>query len=139
MNRAAAHGVIFGLSAVAWLMAAPAVAQRSQDWQWCAADSTPPDPRIAACTAIVESRGEPPANVAAAYGNRGVAHQRKGDLARAMADFNEAIRLDSRKAFLFQNRSLAFYAKRDTDRAIAGCSEAVRLDPNLAGRCPSKP
>ena len=75
MNRVAPHGVIFGLSAGAWLIAAPAVAQRSPDWERCGADSTPPDQRIAACTAIVGSLGEPPANVAMAYCNRGIAYQ----------------------------------------------------------------
>ena len=134
MSRVVAHGVILGtiLSAVAWLIAAPAVAQRSQDWELCGVHSTPPDQRIAACTAIVGALGEPPANVAMAYCNRGIAYQRKGDLARAMADFNEAIRLEPSSPRTYVYRGHSSYSRGDMDRALADYNQAIELDPQFS-------
>jgi lipoprotein NlpI len=56
----------------------------------------------------------------------------KGDLDRAMADYNEAIRLDPKLALAFNNRAIAYAEKGDLDRAIADYNEAIRLDPKYA-------
>ena len=58
----------------------------------------------------------------------------KGDLDRAIADFNEAIRLDPdpKDARAYNNRGHAWRNKGDLDRAIADYSEAIRLDPKFA-------
>ena len=58
----------------------------------------------------------------------------KGDRDRAIADFNEAIRLDPdpKDARAYNNRGLAWRNKGDLDRAIADYSEAIRLDPKYA-------
>ena len=67
-----------------------------------------------------------------AYTNRGLAWGDKGDLDRAIADYNEAIRLDPKYADAYYNRGLAWRAKGDLDRAIADYNEAIRLDPKYA-------
>ena len=54
---------------------------------------------------------------------------RKGDNDRAIADFNEAIRLDPKSSLTFRNRGDAYTDKGDHDRALADYSEAIRLDP----------
>ena len=68
-------------------------------------------------------------NFAQAYDNRGSAYQAKGDIDRAIADHDEAIRLDPRYAAAYDNRGGAYQAKGDHDRAIADFDEAIRLDP----------
>jgi tetratricopeptide (TPR) repeat protein len=50
--------------------------------------------RIDGCTAIISSGRYGRKNLARAYNNRGFAWTAKGDLDRATADFDEAVRLD---------------------------------------------
>ena len=52
----------------------------------------------------------------------------KGRYDRAIADFDEAIRLDPKAAFIFANRGNAYAGKGLCDRAIADYDEAIRLD-----------
>ena len=58
--------------------------------------------------------------------------RRKSDDDRAIADFNEGIRLDPKNAAAFNNRGLAHMSKSDNDRAFADFNEAIRLNPNFA-------
>ena len=51
---------------------------------------------------------------------------------RAMADMNQAIRLDSDNQYLFYNRGNMYAAGKLYDKAIADYTEAIRLDANLA-------
>ena len=48
----------------------------------------------------------------------------------AIADFNEAIRLDPKSAAAFFNRGDAWYRKEAYDKAIADFNENLRLEPN---------
>src|SRR4051812_29003810 len=61
--------------------------------------------------------------------NRGVSHFGKGDYDKAIADYNEAIRLDPKHALAYYNRGLSYAMKGDHDKAIADYNEAIRLDP----------
>src|SRR5262244_2068669 len=54
------------------------------------------------------------------------------DYDRAIADYNEAIRLVPADAPAFFGRGNAYASKGDRDRAIADYSEAIRLDPKYA-------
>jgi len=56
----------------------------------------------------------------------------QGDYERAIADLNEAIRLDPKSAVAYNNRGSAYAFQGDIDRAIADFSEAIRLDPKFA-------
>src|SRR5262249_35076918 len=109
---------------------APALAAGQVDWDACKGDD--PDRSIAACTRIIQGRGETAQRLANAHYNRGVAYKDKGDLDRAIADFTEAIRLNPRHVMALGNRGAAYSAKDDNDRAIADFNEAIRLDPNFA-------
>ena len=83
------------------LLAVPGKAQESQDWQWCVnkGDTFSADQQIAGCTAITQSGQETEKDrLAKAYSSRGIAWLDKGDFDRAIADFNDAIRLDPTRA-----------------------------------------
>ncbi len=111
-------------------IAAPAVAASRGNWDACKADD--PDQSIAACTRIIQGRGETAKNSAIARRYRGLAYQRKDDLDRAIADYSEAIRLDPKYAEAYYGRGLTYRNKGDVERAIADYNEAIRLDPKLA-------
>jgi tetratricopeptide (TPR) repeat protein len=90
------------------------------------------DRTIAGCSRVLNDRGESQGYRAIAYNNRGFVWHDKGDLDRAIADYNEAIRLDPKQANAYRNRGNAWREKGDLDRAIADLSEAIRLDPKYA-------
>src|SRR5262249_26315514 len=70
--------------------------------------------------------------------DRGTAWQAKGDFDRAIADYDEAIRLDpgsgltqlsSQYSLAYANRASAWLAKGDFAHAVADYGEALRLEP----------
>jgi tetratricopeptide (TPR) repeat protein len=69
---------------------------------------------------------------ALAYYDRGAAWYSKGDLERAIADFDKAIRIDPRYTDAYIRRGRAWHARGDLDRAIADCDRAIRIDPRSA-------
>ena len=56
----------------------------------------------------------------------------KGEYDKAIADFDEAIRLDPKDAVAYRNRGDAWQLARGVDKAIADYTEAIRLDPKDA-------
>ena len=64
--------------------------------------------------------------------NRGDAWAAKKEYDKAIADFNEAIRLDPKLALAFTDRGNAWRAKKEYDKAIADFNEVIRLDPKNA-------
>jgi tetratricopeptide (TPR) repeat protein len=58
-----------------------------------------------------------------------MAWQTKGDLDRAIADYDQAIRIDPKNTRAYSVRGVAWAAKGDLDRAIADYYQAIRLDP----------
>ncbi|MEI9406671.1 tetratricopeptide repeat protein [Mesorhizobium argentiipisi] len=83
---------------------------------------------------IVEAFGEPSGgatdpNPASAQNAIGVEWQEKGDHTRAIAAFDEAIRLNPASSAFHFNRAKSWALKKDFARAIADLDEAVRRDP----------
>ena len=108
---------------------APPVSNRAR----CAgSDNAAADLRVAACTAIIQSGEETPQSLAVAFSNRGHAYRAKGDHARALEDFNQAIQLVPNFAAGFNGRGLTWGAMRDHDRAVADFNEAIRHAPTFA-------
>lgn len=108
----------------------PAHAERSPQRRLCTgAYDVDWGREIAACTSLIESGKETPQNEVVDYVNRGNAYGRGGEFDRAIADYNEAIRLDPKKRVAYANRGVIYAAKGEFDRAIADQSEAIRLDP----------
>ena len=67
-----------------------------------------------------------------AYLNRGNAWYAKKEYDKAIADYDEAIRLDPKHAMAYNSRGNAWHAKKEYDKAIADYDEAIRLDPKHA-------
>jgi lipoprotein NlpI len=67
-----------------------------------------------------------------AYTNRGSGWRDKGEYDRAIADYNDAIRLDPQFVQAYVNRGRTWSNKADYDRALADYNEAIRLSPQDA-------
>ncbi|MDR2304228.1 MAG: tetratricopeptide repeat protein [Treponema sp.] len=78
----------------------------------------------------VIGRGGP--NLSIAYNNRGITYRLIGEPDRAIADYDEALRLSPHDAVTYNNRGNARKDKEDFDRAIADYSAALRLNPDYA-------
>ncbi|MGP0089480.1 MAG: caspase family protein [Xanthobacteraceae bacterium] len=87
------------------------------------------DETIAACSRLIASNALKGPALATAFSNRGVAYKRKGDYDRAIADYDEAIKLNPSSAIAYINRCADYNAKGAHDRAIADCNAALKLDP----------
>src|SRR5262245_37976109 len=117
---------------LAGFLAAPAVADFAEDTKLCNGGANL-DERIAACTRQISSGRWKGRDLSVTYNNRGYAYRNKGDYDRAIADHNEAIRLDPKNASAYSYRGLAYDEKGEYDRAIADHNEAIRLDPKDTG------
>ena len=87
--------------------------------------------QIDGCTLFLEVDPFSP-HVALAYGRRGEAYVHKGDFARAIADFDQAIRIDPRQARFLVSRGLAHREHGDLDSALADFSKAIEIDSRFA-------
>ncbi len=113
------------------MVAAVASAQWTPDAETCRTAGTV-DERINACTRAIISGQLSTQNLAITFSNRGNAWRSKGENDRAMADYNEAIRLNPQNSIAYTNRGIAWRGNSASDRAIADYTEAVRLDPKNA-------
>ena len=72
----------------------------------------------------------------AVYYNRGLAYaaegDAKGDLDRAIEDFDKAIDLNPLFVFAYNDRGNAYHAKGDLDRAIEDYNDAIKLNSDFA-------
>jgi tetratricopeptide (TPR) repeat protein len=97
------------------------------------------DKSIAACTRIIQRIDQSAEERVRAFINRGISYRRKGDPDQALADYDEATRLDPGNARVHRLRGNAYHAKGDFARASAAYAEAIHLDPGNAdgynGRC----
>ena len=116
-------------------MALPATiaAQQPDERRQCfASEGVTPEQKLASCTAVIESGGQTPQRLAAAFNSRGNVHLANRNYDRAIDDFSEAIRRDPKYTIGFSNRGIAYQRKGQIDRAIEDYDEAIRLDPKYA-------
>ena len=89
-----------------------------------------PDRRIRGCTQIIELGDATPNYIAGAYEARGLAHHKKRDYDRAIADFDKAIELSPDKVGFHISKGISYIEKRDRERAIAAFRKALEIDPS---------
>ena len=123
------------------------LAQTPRQWKCIGDQDITLDEQIAGCTNAIKSGKYIGRNLAWAYLNRGNARQDKRDLDGAIADYDQAIRLDPKYAFAYGNRGNARKAKgdllmarspgnsrlsEDYYQAILDFNQAIQLDPQNA-------
>ena len=89
-----------------------------------------PATRIAACTEIIRKNPGVTEKLGLAYFLRGNAYQAKRDYERALADYDESLRLVPGIAPVVARRGLAYARKGDYDRAIADLEQYLRQGGN---------
>ena len=91
------------------------------------------DVAIQGCSKVIQrGRALSERICAIAYTNRAVAYYHKGDLDSALADYNDAIRLDPTYERAYDDRGNVYRRKGDLDRALADYNQAIHLDPKYA-------
>jgi tetratricopeptide (TPR) repeat protein len=105
-----------------------ASAQNQREIDWCEGKDGAIGPlQIKACDAVIRS-APPGTNLEGAFAHRGWAYFRIGDFDRAIADENEAIRLNPKNAGYFSLRCDMYRKKNEYSRAMADCFQAISLD-----------
>jgi len=111
---------------VAAICLGPAAADDPAD---CGDPSVDAAQRIAACSAVIALDGLDVRAKSQALNNRGHAYDRIKDSDHALADFDEAIKLDPANADAFNNRGNLYWSKFEDDRAFQDFSDAIRIAP----------
>ncbi len=110
----------------------PTVVLSHKDVRVCmGVDGATHDEQIAACTKIIKSGKVKPPHHADYYATRGSAYFAKGDLNKALTDFNTAIAGRKAAEFHFQ-RSLVNMSRKNFDEAKTDLAEVVKLKPEFA-------
>jgi tetratricopeptide (TPR) repeat protein len=86
--------------------------------------------KLAACNELIANRERSDSDFADLVLARGNAHYRLKNYPRALADYDEAIRLDARDSSSYFNRGLVYEELGDTRRALLNYGEVIRLKPN---------
>lgn len=111
------------------LSASAVFAQTGQRWDWCnGKNDASPDLIVSGCTAVIQSGREGAKNLAIAFHNRGNAFRVKAEYDRAIADFDQSIKLDPKAYDPYVDRGWTYHQKGDFDRAIESHSEAIKRD-----------
>ena len=121
-------------TALSLLFIAPLLAQIvSENQRLCIGlAGVTPDQRIAGCTALLEGRDPPPnvPNVERAYIMRALGYEQKGQLGRAIDDYDQYIRLHPTEWYPWAGRCRARTRSGQIDAAFSDCNEALRLHPD---------
>ena len=111
------------------ILAGPA---RADDMETC--KKSDGDDALAACTRLISSKTLRGGELAQAYLSRGLIYIRfKADWDRAIADYDEALKLNPKIAGAYTGRAAANLRKGNIDRALPDLNEGLRLDPKSPG------
>src|SRR5262245_53335254 len=110
------------------VLAASAAQQAAQA---CASDPNP-DGRIAACGKYLATNPKQNANLAWLFTARDNAYFTKGQLDKAVKDYDAAIRLDPKDSSALANRGTLRMAQGQPDLALADYNGALKINPRNA-------
>jgi tetratricopeptide (TPR) repeat protein len=112
--------------------AALGLAGRDPDFQSC--ETASGDEALAACDRAIASGKFTGRNLSYLYSDRGFMRMQTGEIDRALADLNEAARIDSSNFYAFWNRGAIYAAKGDLDRAREDFTTALALNPDKTSK-----
>lgn len=136
---------MLGLLAVGWLTPAESQEIRSVPFPTastgefaaiCLDPEAKPDVAISACDRLIARKELKGRDLL--HSSRGAAFARVGQHDRAIADFDQAIRLNPKSAQGHAGRGESRAAKGENDLAIVDCDEAIRLEPTRAASYASR-
>jgi tetratricopeptide (TPR) repeat protein len=134
--HAAAPAMIVLLSAIVSSMVmtiVPAWTQTLKQWKCTGAPDVAWDEQIAGCTNAIKSGKLGGKDLAAAFAIRGSAYRARGELKRAVQDYDQAVKLNPNDADLFFRRGVAHGMLGDAGRAIDDFDKAIKLAPDHVG------
>jgi tetratricopeptide (TPR) repeat protein len=104
------------------------LAGRDTDYQSC--ETAPGEEGLAACDRAIASGKFNGRNLSLLYSDRGFLRMQKQELDLALADLNEAARIDPSNFYAYWSRGAVFVAKKDFDRAKDDLTTALSLNPD---------
>jgi tetratricopeptide (TPR) repeat protein len=112
------------------LSTVPALAAAADDAaKACAGGDPIPDKRIAACGKVLATNPKQDAKIAWVFKARGNAYFSKGDLDKAVKDYDIAIRLDPRDSTALANRGTMQMSQGKGALALADYNAALKVNP----------
>jgi len=105
----------------------------SQAWTWCKGGAgISLDLQISGCTTAIQTGHLSKNDLAVAFFKRGYARKQNKEPDKAIADYDQAIKLNPNYADAFIQRGVAYKNTGNFDRALQDYAEALRLDPRNA-------
>lgn len=123
LYRTVAAALILGL------LASPTALANQRDRDTCENDDDL-HVAIAACTRVINDKRESKGNRADAYYNRGYSYTDLEQYDRAIADFNQVLKIDPKDVDAFIERAYAYARKGQFDQAMADYNRAIRVKPD---------
>src|SRR5262245_30980279 len=129
-DRAVMRAVIRAIAGIALVAVGESglVAQAGDQTKSASCGDPNPDISIAVCSGLIQARRISGGSLAAVYAERGVAYMALQDFDRAIADFTQAIKIDSRNVKALANRGAAHGARQEWESAIQDFSQVIALD-----------
>jgi tetratricopeptide (TPR) repeat protein len=92
------------------------------------------DAAIEACTRAIDSKkfAKQKRVLSLLYTNRGVEYEIRQEFEKAIADHDQAIKIDPKNPAPYNNRGNAYAGKQDWEHAVADFDMAIKLNPKYA-------
>src|SRR4051812_6090651 len=126
--RAVRRQPVFAVVACGYMMGATAA--RADDWADC--QSKTAAQIISGCTSVIQKGGRNVRETAQAYRLRGDSYLQQNRHDQAIADHDQALKLDPNHSWALVGRGTAFSRIGKLDQAFADLNRAIALDPKRA-------